>query len=68
MREIPIFVKSQFLENHMGRALDKILLLVIPDVFKGVHVIAAKVVWSENGDGEFGGILPIETKGKSYRI
>ena len=48
--------------------LDKILLLVIPDVFKGVHVIAAKVVWSENGDGEFGGILPIETKGKSYRI
>ena len=24
MREIPIFVKSQFLENHMGRALDNI--------------------------------------------
>jgi len=37
-------------------------------VSKGVHVIAAKVVWSENGDGQFGGILPIETKGKSYRI
>ena len=48
--------------------MDRIVLLAIPDVSKGVHVIAAKVVWSENGDGEFGGILPIETKGKSYRI